>query len=185
MDTHPTTDLELAEEMLHRVASDLSMITDRTITTAAIEVSRRNRRPAGEGVIHVSFKLGVGTETRASQGCLLVPLPEAIAIASYLMMVPDEIVAAKRAEVALDSSTKDALLEVGNFVATAANTAVQALGLEHLSVRSDGCQGVRADVRPALEYVEGDELLVGEATAEIDGYPAFKLLLVLPAILLD
>ncbi|TDJ66564.1 MAG: hypothetical protein E2O39_16315 [Planctomycetota bacterium] len=185
MDTRTTTDLELVEEILHRVTSDLSMITDRAITTTAIEARRRHQRPAGAGVIHISFKLAVGTTTRSAQGCLLVPLPEAIAIASYLMMVPEELVAAKRAEVTLDSSMKDALQEVGTFIATAANTAVQALGLEQVSIRSEGCQGVRPDVRPALEYVEGDELLVGEATAELDTYPAFKMLLILPAGILE
>ena len=185
MDTRTTTDLELVEEILHRVTSDLSMITDRAITTTAIEARRRHQRPAGAGVIHISFKLAVGTTTRSAQGCLLVPLPEAIAIASYLMMVPEELVAAKRAEVTLDSSMKDALQEVGTFIATAANTAVQALGLEQVSIRSEGCQGVRPDVRPALEYVEGDELLVGEATAELDTYPAFKMLLILPTGILE
>ena len=51
---------------------------------------------------------------------------------------------------------------------------------EGLSVRTAGCQGVRAGVRPALAYAEGDELIVGRAKVRIHSFPWFEAILILP-----
>lgn len=175
-------DTQLVEEILQRVASDLSMISDRDFEIEETAVERADQRPAGAGQIHISFRLGIHCEDEVKHGCVLLPLPEAISLACYLMMVPDDGVASKRPEMKLDVTTKDAMMEVANFIAGAADNALREAFQLKVKVRSEGCQGVRPDVRPALVYEEGTELIVGRARAQIHEYPGFELLLLLPLL---
>ena len=91
-------EVELVEETLQRIASDLSMIADRQLELNSVKVKRSTKRAVGRDRIHISFKLGIKTEEGILHGCVLVPLPDAISLACYLMMVPDEGVVAKRAD---------------------------------------------------------------------------------------
>ena len=59
---------------------------------------------------------------------------------------------------------------------------MRALGVEGVQVGSEGCQGVKPDVRPALEYIEGDELVLGRAEAQIGDFDPFEMLLMIPAL---
>ena len=111
-----------------------------------------------------------------------MPLADAVSVAAYLMMAPDEEVAEHRGTEDLDRSMKDAVLEVGNFVAGAADAVLHNWYPEGYSVRSAGCQGVRADVRPAFPYEEGTELIVGKCTSKVHDYDSFDLLLLLPVL---
>jgi len=183
-DLKPCTEIEhqCVQEICQRISADLSMIADRDLVFDEITVERMDHRPAGNDRIHISFKMSFQFEHGTQHGCVLMPLPEAIALACYLMLVPDETVAARRKENEVDSSTKDAILEIGNFIGSATYAAIKALGMEDCVVRSSGCQGVRADVRPALPYTEGDALIVGRARAVLHGYPEFEMILILPDI---
>ena len=49
-------------------------------------------------------------------------------------------------------------------------------------MHSEGCQGVRADVRPAFPYEEGSELIVARVGACFDPFPPFELILMLPPV---
>ena len=171
---------ELAASVLGRMATDLSMIMDREFVVEDAQVERRTQRPVGGSQVHLSFKLGIEVGGWSRQGCLLVPLPDAIALAAFLMMLPDGEVAQERHRTELDGPFKEALLEVGKFLAGACDSVLRpALPLES-TTRSDGCQGVRANVRPALSYSEGDELLVVRARARVHDFEPFELILTLP-----
>jgi len=174
---------KLAEEILARISSDLSMIMDREFRIADVTCDIAEERAAGRNKVHISFKLGFhDKDGGVRHGCILVPLPEAISLACFLMMVPDDGVTSKRAETGLDESIKDAMVEVANFIGGAADAAMrEALGLE-LKVRSEGCQGVRPDVRPALVYTDGDPLVISTAQATIHEYPAFDLVAIIPSL---
>lgn len=172
----------LAGEVLHRIASDLSLIIDRDLALEPGEVARLQERPAGPGQVHISFRFGVQGGQRAAHGCLLVPLPDALSIAGYMMMLPEEQVLASRGGNAPDVPTREALMELSNFVAGAVDASLRELLDGGRKVRSEGCQGVRADVRPALVYEEGTCLVAGKARATIEGHPAFEVTLVLPAL---
>jgi len=174
-----TSDSETIEAIFERIAADLGMIIDKEIRISSVSAGRETKRPAGQEAIHISFKLGVRYDGEAKQGCLLIPLPDAITIASYLMMIPDESVEVHRAATELDRSMKDAILEVGNFIGGAADAVLRGISAR-ASVRAEGCQGVRPDIRPALAYQEGSELVVGRAQAQVAGYPPFEALLLLP-----
>ena len=177
-------EVEVVEETLQRVASDLSMIADRTLDLSSIKVKRATKRAIGRDRIHISFKLGIKTEKGNFHGCILVPLPDAISLACYLMMVPDDGVLSKRSDQTLDSTTKDAMLEVGNFIGGAADAAFRSLGLSNsVKVNSEGCQGVKAGVRPALVYREGDPLLVGRGKAKLHEFQSFEIILMLPDVI--
>ena len=182
MATDTCSDIEVGriEEIFERIAGDLAMIADREFSIASIETERMDSRPAGEGEIHISFKLGFETPDGNQHGCLLIPLRDAICLSCYLMMVSDDAVAKKRDETDLDSTTKDAMLEVGNFVAGATDSGLRALGVEGVTVGSEGCQGVKPDVRPALVYTDGTTLAVGRAKAKLHDFPEFEMLLILP-----
>ena len=174
-------DLDLVTSIFERIGADLSMVIDRPIVAENVRAERADRRAVGENEVHISFKLSIQHGETTRQGCLLVPLPDAIALSAYLMMVPDDVVALERQRTELDRPMKEALLEVGNFVAGACD-AVLRKTLERCSARPGGCQGVRADVRPALDYEEGEELVVGRASGRIGGFKPFEMILQLPAL---
>lgn len=157
------------------------MLADREIEFTEVEFEERSDRPVGEDVVHISFRFGIRTGgDRSHQGTLLVPLPDSIALASYLMMASDEQVAELREVLEPDHAVKEAMLEVGNFVAAASDAAMRTVGVCYDRVSFDGCQGVRAGVRPRLEYEEGAPLAVGRAQMRIDGKNPAKVLAVLP-----
>jgi hypothetical protein len=180
--TGTLTDLnaQTATESLQRIAADISMITDKKLVIDAPSVDCAHKRPAGQHQIHISFKLGFQRGREISHGTFLLPLTESISLAGWLMMLTDDVVTAKRGQTTLDSGTKDALLEIGNFVAGACEAALRSIGTADVKVRSEGCQGVRANVRPALNYEEGSELVVAFAKARLENGAPFDVILVLP-----
>jgi len=172
----------LASSVLARMATDVSMIVDRELAIEDTRVEKCAQRPAGAGLVHISFKLGIEVAGEARQGCLLVPLPDAVALAGFMMMLPDEVVAQERLRTDLDGPFKEALLQVGKFLAGACDSVLrQALPVES-ATRSDGCQGVRANVRPALDHRDGDALLVARASARVHVFEPFELILALPSV---
>ncbi len=175
-------DQQQIDEILQRIAGDLSMIADRELKVRSAQVQRVHARVAGEQGVQISFKLGLQHAGQILHGSLLVPLPDAVALAGYLMMLPEDAVKQKRALTTLDSGTKDALLEIGNFIGGAADAALRSLGFEDIRVRSESCQGVKPNVRPALAHAEGAPLLVGRAQAQLGSWPAFELILLLPLL---
>lgn len=181
MATETSNRLAFVEGLVHKMTENLALLVDREIRIESVDCDSANERPAGMGCIHISFKLAFTLNNQVSHGCVLLPLPEAIALAGYLMMMPDAEVEAHRSDTELDQATKDALLELGNFIGGAADDVMRSY-FAGSSVRSEGCQGVRADVRPALEYVEGDELIVGRAQVRLHKFPDFELIAILPTI---
>lgn len=172
---------QILNEIFERVASDLSMLADRDIEIHSMDYEERDNRPAGEGVVHISFRFGIHTGTgEVHHGAMIVPLGESIALAGYLMMLTDEQVGQMREAGAVDQSTKEALIEVGNFVASASDSSLRALGARCDRVIFEGCQGVHADVRPRLEYEEGAALSVGRARVSIAGMPPVECVTMLP-----
>lgn len=175
-------EIRMAEETFQRLAGDLEMIADRPIQVQSVAVERAHQRAVGRGSVHISFKLGFQYEGTIQHGALLMPLAEAITLGCYLMMVPDDGVKSKRSLQTVDPGLKDALMEVGNFVGGATDAALRGLGLDTIKVRSEGCQGVRANVRPAFVYSEGSDLIVGRAKLRIHTWPVFEAVLMLPKL---
>jgi len=171
----------LAEPAWRRIVQDLEAIVDQRIALESLKVEKHDTRPAGRGRIHISFRLNVLTPSESLQGCLLLPLPAAITLAGYLMMVDDEIVAASRESTSLDVTTKEAMMEICRFVASAVDGVVRSNLPEGYAVEADGCQGVRPDVRPRLDYEEGQDLVVARASLRIHEYEPCEAILVLPA----
>ena len=183
MALHPSATLldehELARCILARMATDLSMLLDRELELTDLVLETVTRRPVGKGRVHISFKLGIERGDDEEQGCLLMPLPEAVALAGYLMMKGDEEVRSERAREALDGPYKEALLELGKILASSCHS-VLGQALPGNSTRSAGCQGVRANVRPTLDYREGDRLLVARVRARLAQFEPCEVILVLP-----
>jgi hypothetical protein len=173
-------DQQQIDEIFQRIAGDLSMIADRELRLQPAAVQRASARVAGQAGVQISFKLGFQHAGQLLHGCLLVPLPDAVALAGYLMMLPEEGVQSKRAQSTLDNVTKEALLEIGNFIGGAADAALRSLGLEQLRVRSESCQGVKSGARPAFAHAEGATLVVGRAQAQLGKWPASEWILQLP-----
>jgi hypothetical protein len=174
----------LVGDLLARVAQDLGQLLDREIVVENVRAQRVKRRAAGPRQVHVSFKLNVRGPRGEGQGCFLVPLPDAMALAACLLMAPEDEVARARAAAGPDGLTKDALIELDNFLAGACDAVLRDWN-ESVSIQPGGCQGVRADVRPALDYVEGDGLVLGSARMRSKGFEPFELLVLLPELLLS
>ncbi|MEM7305203.1 MAG: hypothetical protein AAF682_00965 [Planctomycetota bacterium] len=173
-------DTEFFEAMFQSIAADLAMIMDTSIAVDGLACERANKRAAGEGQVHISFKFLVHHEGVERQGSVLVPLPDAIALASYLMMMAPEEIEEQRQNPDLDRPLKEAMLEVGNFVSGAIDAVIRTWYPSDASCRSLGCQGVRADVRPAFDYGEGDELAVASAAISVEDFEPFRMVVQMP-----
>ena len=179
-------DTQLARLILDRACSDLAMIVDRAVVVGAITCERSDSRASAPDAVHVSFRLEFKVGEDSHQGCLLIPLPDAIAIAGYLMVMPDETVKSRRQLRELDRSTKDAMLEVSNFVGGSADQVLREWSAAaELSARSAGCQGVAAGAAPNFRHGMGEELVVAHAEMTLHDYPPFGVLMMLPAVLLN
>ncbi len=177
------SDAVLVEGLMKRIAGDLEMMLGHALRLGPQRVERAHTRPAGAHEVHISFKLvlsPLGAPER--HGALLVPLREALTMGCFLLMIPEEQVALRREDAGPDPALKDALLEIGNMIGGATQTALAELGLAGWSARSEGCQGVRADVRPAFPYLEGSELLVARCEAALEPFASFEALLILPVL---
>jgi hypothetical protein len=181
MPTQVKSDVEFFSTLFHSIAADLAMIMDAEVSFGKPEVAREWTRPAGKGRVHVSFRFLVHSAGVEHHGSVLVPLPDAITLAGHLMMMgPDDLAVARQAT-DLDRPMKEAMLEVGNFIAGAIDAVIRTWYPPGASCRSAGCQGVRADVRPAFPYEEGAELVVGRAEAQVAKNEPYWILLQLPA----
>lgn len=181
-ETDSQKDTQLLREVIERVASDLSMIIDREIQVLEVSSERVRERTHGEDGIHLSYKLSFKMDELTGQGCALMPLPEAVSIASYLMMVPDESVEKKRKEQSLDRGTKDAMLEVSNFIGGSTDAVLRSWNeKQDVAVQSEGCQGVKPGDIPNFSHKAGDELILGRVQMQVHEFPSFELLLMFPA----
>jgi hypothetical protein len=179
-DTIPDVQATCMEEVFMRIASDLAMVADIEVVVESVEHESMTARPAGEGGVHIAFRVGVVGEEETQHGCLLMPLGEAQVLAASLLMLPGPDVAAAREATELSRTAKDAVLEVGSFVAGATEAALRAVGREAAHIAFEGCQGVRAGVRPRLEYREGEVLVVGRALVSVGGAGPSTWLMLLP-----
>jgi hypothetical protein len=175
-------EVQLLEDIFKSLVADLGMIADRPVALQGVSVAVACERVAGPAQIHISFKLGIQEGRMIEHGAWIVPLPDAIALAGYVMMLPDDGVRSKRALATLDPNTKDAMLELGNFIGAATEAALRQQGYTDLKVRSEGCQGVKPDVRPAFKYNEGAELLIGRSKIQLHTWPSFDAILLLPRL---
>ncbi len=179
----PPADEAFVAAVFRRVANDLGMILGQALSFEDERTERVAARPAGPGQVHISFKFALqGAHGVERHGALLVPLPDAIAMACFLLMIPEETVTPWRQVTTLDPALKDAMLEIGSMVGSATGSALKDLELAGWSARTTGCQGVRADVRPAFPYEEGSALVVGRARTQLGSFEPFELLLMLPAL---
>ncbi|MBM3976447.1 MAG: hypothetical protein FJ299_05590 [Planctomycetes bacterium] len=178
--TSAPLDLAIAEALLRRLGEDLALVIDRRFEIDGVRVERRSSKPTTEQGVHISFRYGVRNGDAEAHGCLLVPLPEAISMASYLLLSSEDVVSSKREQTQLERATKDALLEIGNFVSASIEAALRELLSKKLESKSEGCQGVALGAKPAFIYVQGEELLVATARARVHTFPEFELRLVFP-----
>lgn len=175
-------DVLMVQEVLHRIASDLALVTDREVRIEEGSVYWAEMRPVGRDRIHISFRFTIAKGGDEHQACVLLPLPEAITLASYLMMVPDEDIPGDREKDTLDGTMKNAIMEVGRFMGEGIDAAMRESTNLSAEVRFAGCQGVRANVRPALDYQDGDRLLTGSTRANIEQFSEFDLWVAFPAL---
>ncbi|MFT7669615.1 MAG: hypothetical protein ACI8X5_002320 [Planctomycetota bacterium] len=170
----------LTKELFGSIAENIAILVGQRMDIGEIQNDVVPGRIAGKGGVHISFRLGLAKGENRGHGCLLMPLPEAIALASYLLMIPDSVIAGSRKETDIDEEMKDAMLELANFVGGAVDEAYRETGAEGISVRSLGCQGVREDTPPFFPHEEGVDLIVGKASAKISEYPEFEILIMVP-----
>lgn len=169
-----------AQAALTGVARELGAVIDQPFVVLQARLSRANVGPVGASGVHVAFKFACRRGTEERRGALLVPLAEAITLASLLRGLPQDAVLAGRASGAPDEATKRALLQVATLVASALEEALRAHEPNGVCLRSLGCQGLRPGQPPAMEGESGRERLIAKAGARIGTFPPFELVLGLP-----
>ena len=181
-----TQDEKLAKDIGDQISADLSMIIDRELTISSITSDRVEAKVAGEGVIHLSFRIEFQIAAEKHFGCLLMPLHAAIGVACYLMVLSDEEVAKQREATTLDRSMKDAMLEVGNFVGGSSDAVVRKWNSSSkMSARSAGCQGVAPGAVPNFAHAKGAGLILARLQSKLGSFDPFEMILMLPAVLMD
>ncbi len=178
----------LAELALEQVARDISLFSNRDISLDVESVRRTGDRACGRGSIHLAFRLtidgaadtGDGAGSGMRQGCLLVPLADAITLASFLMLKSHEDILALRRRTDLDRPLKDAMLEVCNLVGGAIDNALRWFLPSGATVRAAGCQGVRDGARPVLANPPETELVVARAKSRVDSFDPSAWVLMIP-----
>ncbi len=176
------SDLAFVQDLFQRIATDLELTVGQELSIAEVRTERCTARVAGRDRIHVSFRVAFQVGDEVLHGCVLLPLPEALTIASYLLMLSSEEVAAIRELSAPDGTMKEALLEIGNFVAGSIDAVVRKWFPKRHAANAEGCQGVRPNVRPAFPFREGSELVVGRARACLEPFGEFELIVMLPPL---
>jgi len=178
------SDSKLTEQILNRICDDMGMMLDRDMPFGSVTTTRESSRMAGEGGIHISFKLGFSCKStgKTGHGALLIPLAEAIAMAGFLMMTPDATIEQNRKLNVPDDSAKDAMMELSNLISGGIDGAMRNTHAGQWSVGSLGCQGVPAGVRPAFPYTEGEELITAVMETQIGDFKPFDLILILPIL---
>ena len=171
-------DTAVARSIFGRICGDLGRMCALGFQLLDVRAERGVDGVAGEREIHIAFKLDVDFGHTSAQGCLLVPLPDAITLASALLVLPPNVIETRRRDEELDLSTKDAMLEVGNLIGGSIGTALRKHYGEHMRARSAGCRGVKPGVVPSFTYA--GEMLVAHANARIASYPPFEMHLMLP-----
>lgn len=176
LETHGAT----VARMFRRIAGDLSMLSDSDIEVSGITVEERTDRPAAAGGIHVSFRFGLEAGARVEHGAFMLPLDESICLGGNLMMAGPQQIEDLKAKGEITGPLRDAILEVGSFVAGALQSAMGTQGASAVKVDFEGCQGVQASVPPRLDYEEGAPLLVSRAAFRLGPGAPVEALLVLP-----
>ena len=177
-------DSDWTSRALVRVAEDWAMMIDHEVSIENVQVERESSAPACEGSVHIAFQFGL---THAElgpryRGALLVPLPDALTMAAYLMMTPENQIAGARAAQAPDSATKDSLMELSSILASALDGVVQDSFEGTWSVTSLGCQGVREGAVPRVSTADDLEWTVARAQGTLADFDAFPMQLVLPVL---
>ncbi len=162
------------------VCDVLSMVAERTLEFGPPLLERSRAIPATPAAIYISYRLSFTSGGETRPGALLLPLPESIALACYLMMVPEEAVAGRRSDQHLDRTTMDAMLEIGNFIGGAVDSALRSILPGGPKVQAAGCQGVRPSRAPVLRGHQG-ELWVARFDVALNEQAAAQGLLLLPA----
>ncbi|MCK6448569.1 MAG: hypothetical protein L6Q99_19430 [Planctomycetes bacterium] len=175
-------DQALASALFDRVATDLSLICDREFVVESVTSVRRDSKLPAPKKIHISFKFELRAGAEALNGSLIIPLPDSIALASYLMMMPDDAVKSNRNLTTLDRTMKDAMVEIGNLIGGAMDAVMREQSSGTVSARSQGCQGIRAGQNPAFPYTPGAPLVCSTAKARLHNLPAFEMVLQLPPV---
>jgi hypothetical protein len=178
--TQTTLGLDALDLALERITHDVGLVVDRHIDLDAHETRVMQERPAGQGQVHLSFRLSVDIEGVVQQGSLLMPLEHANGLAASLMMMAEPQVDEVRSSETPDRATKDAMVELGCFVAGAITDQLTETLTQPVLVVPAGCQGVRPGVRPALKYTDGNDLWVAQANCSIGTWEEGPWILMLP-----
>ena len=181
--TATDTEKAMARGVAERTASDLGLIIDRELAVQEVEAERRPEKATADGVVNVAFRLEFERGPNRWEGCALFPLPEAIAIASYLMVLGDEEVAEARGLTQLDRSLKDAMMEIGTFIGGSADAVLRSQVDKGLTVRSVGCQGVAPGEKPNFLFLPDQELLVARVGYHLHDFDGYTSVWMFPAAL--
>ncbi|MCC6408198.1 MAG: hypothetical protein IT453_13630 [Planctomycetes bacterium] len=175
-------DLALASAIFDRVATDLSLICDRELVVESVTCERKEAKTPAAKKIHISFKLELRAPNAVLNGSLILPLPDSIALASYLMMMPDDAVKSNRNLTTLDRTMKDAMVEIGNLIGGATDAVMREQSGGTVAARSGGCQGIRPGQNPAFPYTAGAPLVCAKAKARLHTLSTFEMVLQLPPV---
>jgi hypothetical protein len=166
--------------MFRRIGGDLSMLCDREIQVDSVTFEEREDLPASQEGVYISFRFAFDNDGAEEHGTLLIPLAESISLGGNLMMAGAAQIAELQERGEVEGPLREAILEVGAFVAGALQSAVEVLGMIRVRVEFEGCQGVQPNVPPMLKYEEGAPLIVGRAALRMGADAPVQMVLVLP-----
>ena len=172
--------VELVTEILGAISQDLEAMLEHPVSFRKVSTELVHQRAQGEGQVHISFRFSLEWQGQGKMGCLLLPLPDASAMAGYLLALEEPATREARRIEEPETTMKESMLLLGQILSTSLGRVAKRRLPAGLRVDFAGCQGVRAGIRPALEYREGAPLCVARAESQVGGFAPFEALLMLP-----
>jgi hypothetical protein len=174
--------LAVVEPCWNRIVHDLALLSDAELAVENVRAEIVEALPTARGGVHVAFKFGVEHAGRIRHGCLLAPLPDAITLACLLIMLPGEHIAQQRERTSVDQPLREALLEVSTWIARSLGASLRSSEGVDARIEPESCQGVRADLEPAVAYEPGERWIASRAELRHADWPAFEAILLVPEL---
>lgn len=171
---------ELATTLAASLFENMAMIVDQQIDIRHSDFTTDSNPPSGADEVHISFRFTFRREDETRFACLLLPLEQTVTGACSMMMMPLDQATEICDSGTLDSTMKDAILEIGNMLSNAFTKVFAEAGRKE-TVSFHGCQGLRADAMAwiPVNNPEGWGILEGRGTWE--GLGDFAFALAIPA----
>ncbi|MEC7232821.1 MAG: hypothetical protein VXZ39_02295 [Planctomycetota bacterium] len=172
---------EVLELLVDEVAGALSLLCPFQLSGPVTDDEVVEDRPGADESVRIAIRYGFKTPRGVRMGFLQLPLDSALTLAGNLLMLPTAELKESIGKEGPDDGEKEALMEVGELLATAFQVRLRKRLADETVVQFFGCQGVESDHAPWVANYGGEPLAVRRHLAGFEGFEPFELMVAIPA----